>query len=303
MCLKENKLTAKESSLSFMLGFIFFQLFGLVFASLVLTIGSFFANTETITNFLYSNAWGYLLLTLFADFALIITFVLFNKNKQNQIISKPTFKKTFIYIFLAVVAFFMIYPIVCCIDTLLVKLGMPLNEISYNLKEQNFFASFLSLVVLPPICEELLFRGLIFKGLKKYGKAFSVFFTGLFFALFHMSLEQFTNPLLFGMLLSCIMYKENNILYTIVMHATCNLMALLFSYFNVSLVYNHWSYILIAIVLVSVFVACLLTYILKNNKATKKQKLSNNKIYFILCLTLFSILWVAVIITKIVRGQ
>ncbi len=295
-----HKLTAKESAFSFIIGFVFFQLFGLVFISLFSVFGTFIKGTESVTNFLNSNAWGYLLLTLFADLGLVFTFIIFNKNKQNQILKKPTVKKSLLYILIACLAFFMLYPIVCCIDTLLTKLGVPLGEISYNLREQNFFASFLAFVVLPPICEELLFRGLILRGLENYGKVFSCFFTGLMFAIFHMSLDQFANPLLFGMLLSCIMYKENNILYTILMHSTCNLLALIFSYFNISLVYNHFSYIVLAFVLLAIFLTCLLLYLFKGNKQSKKQKLAANQGYFVLSMIVMSVLWVCLVTTKIV---
>ena len=64
------------------------------------------------------------------------------------------------------------YPIVVCFDTLLIKLGITLNTLSYELTTKNYFISLISLVIAPAICEELLFRGIIFSGLKSYGKSF-----------------------------------------------------------------------------------------------------------------------------------
>ncbi len=302
--MQENQCTlnVKDSMLGFILSFVFFQLAAIVFSLLFTTIASAFAKQEWIISFLNTNAWGYLLLSVVANSAMVITFVALNKNKQNKIVSKPKANKLLVYILIAILAFFMLYPIVVCTDTLLAKWNVPLGEIGFRLNKHSLFPSFLALVVIAPVCEELLFRGLIFKGLKNYGKAFSITITALLFTLFHCSLNQFINPMVMGLLLTSIMYKENNILYTIAMHATCNLLAYIVSYFNLSLYYNHFSYIIIAILLFALALTLLIIYIAKNNKNSKTQKLNQNKGFFVFCMALIVLVWLVVIVLKIVEG-
>ena len=299
---KQCTLSVKESMLGFILGLIFFQLSALVFSLLFSTIASAFASPEWTLGFLNTNVWGYLLLSVVANTAIVLTFVFLNKNTQNQIIQKPKFGKTLLYIAITVLAFFMLYPIVVCTDSLLYKLNIPIGEIGFSLNQQNPFASILALVIIAPICEELLFRGLIFKGLKKYGKAFSITISALLFALFHCSPNQFVNPMIMGLIFASIMYKENNILYTISMHITCNLLAYIVTYFNIKLYYNHFSYIILAIILFAIVLTCLILYIIKNNKASIKQKLGQDKGFFAFCMGIIVLIWIIVIVLKIIEG-
>lgn len=295
----ECKLSVKESSLAFVLGFIFAQVSVLVLVILVGIIASPFVAFEKINNFFYNNAWGYLLSTIVLDLALFGVYFYFNRKKENKIVSRPTAKKTLFYFLLTVATFFCLAPFINCFDTFLTKIGIELNEISYELNTKSLFPSLLSFIILPPIFEELLFRGVIFKGLKPYGKAFSVFFSGLFFAIFHMAIDQLIYQLLFGMLLAIIMYKENNILYTILMHATNNLLAFLFTYFDVALMVNHWAFILLAILLFVAFVALIIFALFKGNKTSKQTSLGKNKIYFIACLAIMIIVWIVLILTSV----
>lgn len=295
----ECKLTAKESSLAFVLGFIFAQVSVLVLIVAVSIFASPFVGFEKINNFFYKNAWGYLLSTIMLDLALFGVFFYFNRKKENKIVAKPTSKKILIYFLLAVATFFCLAPFINCFDTLLTKLGITLNDIPYKLNAKSIFPSMLSFVILPPIFEELLFRGVIFKGLKPYGKAFSIFFSGLFFAIFHMAIDQFIYQLLFGMLLAIIMYKENNILYTILMHTTNNLLAFLFAYFDLSLMVSHWAFILLAIILFVAYVTLIAFVLFKGNKNSKQISLGKNKIYFLASLAIMIILWIVIILTTI----
>ena len=293
----ECKLTVKESSLAFLLGFVFCQLTVAVFAVFATVIGSFFTDAENVNIFLYSNPWGYLLTSLVLDLGLVGVFLVFNRNKQNKIVEKFSAKKGAIYFGIAVVSFFLLYPIITCLDDMFVRWGTPLNTISYEMDTQGLIASIFSLAILPAICEELLFRGLIFKGLKAHGNAFAILISSLFFALFHMSIDQLVYPFLFGMLLSCIMAKENNILYTIIMHLTNNLLSLFISYFNINLVWSHYSFIVYAFILLAVYLTLIILAISKVNKNSKSVNLGTNW-YFIVCLTCMIILWIAMNFAK-----
>ncbi len=294
--MEKKKLTIKDSSIAFLSAFLLSQL-----AIVIVTIIAIFickiANINTEYQTFFNTSYGYLILASVMYLVILLTFVFINKNKDNKIIYKPNIKKLLLYVVIAILSFLLLYPIITIVDSLLVDLGISLNTIPYELNTPNYFISLISLVILPAICEELLFRGLIFKGLKPYGKVFSIIMTSLIFSLYHMSIDQTIYPFLIGLLLSVIMYKENNILYCIAIHFTNNFLSLTLSYFNINLSYNHWTYILIAIILFIAFITTMLYFTINGYKNVEKEKITiEGKSYFSICLVILIIIYLLSII-------
>lgn len=290
--MKEHKLTIKDSALSFLIGFLLCQL-GVVVATCITFIIYKLSNLDMdfFKPFLKS-ATGYMITALALYAVMLLVFFYFNKGKENKITQKPQLHKLLIYVLIAIVSFVSLYPIVICVDSLLVKCGIELSTLTYELTTKNYFISLLPLVIAPAICEELLFRGLIFSGLKKHGKCFSILLTSLMFALFHMSISQTIYPLLMGMLLTVIMFYENNIYYCIAVHMTNNFLSLTLSYFKISLIFKHWTYILLAIVLFTIFLSIMLYFTIRKNGSNSKEKISKYEMsYLLAAIIIMSILW------------
>ena len=149
------------------------------------------------------------------------------------------------------------------------------------------------MVIAPAACEELLFRGIIFQGLKQHGKTFAITISSLMFCLYHMAISQTLYPILIGLLLGVIMYYEENIYYCIALHLTNNLTSLTLSYFKINLAFSHWSYIILAIILAIVFISTILYFTIKNNQTSEKQPIEKReKIYLITSLVVMTILWI-----------
>lgn len=92
----------------------------------------------------------------------------------------------------------------------------------------GFWGAFMKVVVVAPIVEELIFRGVIMHGLmRNYSKFTAIFFSGLLFALFHLNPWQFPATFVLGMILGWIMIRTRNILLCIGGHAINNLLVLL----------------------------------------------------------------------------
>ena len=287
--------SAKDSALAFICSFIFYQLALFVFAFISLSIASMFnSNASQFESFL-DSATGVLLQTIVTDITLLLVFLFFNIKKDNKIIEKPKTNKIFIYILIAIVCFFAINPFLCCIDSLLLEWGVTLKEFPYTLTNKNLVLSIFSFAILPPVFEELLFRGLIFKGLKKHGKVFSIMLTSIMFAIFHMSYQQLIYPILFSMLLSVIMYYENNIIYCIIIHAVNNFLSLMLAQFDITLFVQHWAFVLFAILLVVIYLVVVLYFVIKNNKAQEKQPIGKqNLFYLLLSLLIMIVIWVII---------
>ena len=172
---------------------------------------------------------------------------------------------------------------------------MKINTIPFKLNTKNYLILITPLTILPAICEELLFRGLIFKGFKKHGKIFSITISALMFSIFHMAISQTVYPILIGLLFGVIMFYENNIYYCIVMHFINNFLALTLSYLKISLVFNHWTYIILAIILFIAFLCTTLYFILRNDKKIEKEPIdTKNKIYLAISLGVMILFWIAV---------
>lgn len=293
--MEQKKLTVKDSSIAFLSSFLLCQLGVVVVTILTLIFYNLFNPQSKAFNIFINSALGYLITSLSLYFVMLLIFFFFNRNRDNKITQPINLKKLAFYILIAVTSFFALYPIIVCFDSLLIKCGIKLSGITYELTTKNYFISLISLVLAPAVCEELLFRGLIFKGLQKYGKTFSITITALMFSLFHMSISQTLYPILMGLLLTVIMFYEQNIYYCIAVHLTNNFLSLTLSYFKINLIFKHWTYILLAIILFLIFISTILIITLKNNKKIEKQKLSKiEKIYLLTTLVIMLILWIAV---------
>lgn len=291
--MNSNKLTIKNSSLAFVIGFLLCQtsvILAVCFSYIGYRLLNF--NPDEFDSFL-NGSIGYMIQILTLYLTMLLVFLFFNKGKENRITQKVKIKKVLLYICVAIISFLTLYPIITCFDSFIIKLGARINTLSYPLTTKNYFISLISLVVAPAICEELLFRGLIFKGLKKHGKIFSVLISSLMFTLYHMAISQTLYPLLMGLILGVIMYYEDNIYYCIAVHLTNNFLSLTLSYFKINLIFNHWSYIVLAIILLVGFLAIALSFVVKNRKQQEKQTLSKtDKHYLFLSLGIMIILWI-----------
>jgi membrane protease YdiL (CAAX protease family) len=81
----------------------------------------------------------------------------------------------------------------------------------------------LKVVIIAPIVEEMIFRGVIMHGLmKNYSKFTAVFVSALMFALFHLNPWQFPATFILGLLLGILMVRTRNIWLCIAGHAINN---------------------------------------------------------------------------------
>jgi len=94
----------------------------------------------------------------------------------------------------------------------------------------GLFVGVLIIGVLAGICEEILFRGVIQRGLEKFGAAKSILITAVLFGLMHMDFQRFLGTFLIGILLGYLTYKSNSIFSSIFAHFTNNTIAVCLTY-------------------------------------------------------------------------
>lgn len=95
------------------------------------------------------------------------------------------------------------------------------------------FLMLLYSVLLAPLFEEILFRGLLFNQLRRYGRCFAILITALLFGLMHTNVLQFIAAVLLGLLLAWIR-ECYGLPYAILLHISNNALAILFNNFHSS---------------------------------------------------------------------
>jgi len=87
---------------------------------------------------------------------------------------------------------------------------------------------FVTVSVLPGICEEMLFRGTIQSSFRRVKSTVAtVLIVGALFGLFHLSVYRFVPTMILGAGLTYVMVQTGNLLYTMVLHAIHNLIGIL----------------------------------------------------------------------------
>lgn len=89
--------------------------------------------------------------------------------------------------------------------------------------DYGIYGAILKVVIMAPVIEELIFRGVIMHGLmRNYSKFTAVFVSALMFALFHLNPWQFPATFILGIVLGILMVRTRNIFLCIIGHAINN---------------------------------------------------------------------------------
>jgi membrane protease YdiL (CAAX protease family) len=99
----------------------------------------------------------------------------------------------------------------------------------------GFFGVMLVIAVFPSVLEELVFRGLLLKGLKPCGEVVAVFVCGALFALYHQKPEQTVYQFCCGAAFALVALKSGSVLPTVVAHFLNNAWILVMTKFSLTL--------------------------------------------------------------------
>ena len=103
----------------------------------------------------------------------------------------------------------------------LFSLGAASNPLDDILMDVDFM-TVLTMVVIAPVMEELLFRKLLLDRLTTFGERGAILFSALAFSLFHGNLYQIFYAFGIGVLFGYLYVRTRRIRYTVIMHAVIN---------------------------------------------------------------------------------
>ena len=135
---------------------------------------------------------------------------------------------------------------------LIEKMGLHQDNSGYAAALGSGWKLFLLTVILAPLAEELLFRGIILKRLRPYGEAVAVLATAILFAMQHTFIIQVGHTFLSGIILAVVTLKFG-LLWSIMIHALNNFLAV----FAINAVQNEISWLMSTIDVVYVVLGLL----------------------------------------------
>ena len=197
---------------------------GMLLAPLLLVTGK---NTNT----------QIILLVLFyiGAFSLVFIYV-----KQKFTIQKEDFTLQFKKQPLLVFFFLLIITVLTAIIIKPISSSIPLpsflndmpDEVAMGAMEFSDVIFLLLIVIAAPVCEEILFRGVIMDGLlrNKMNPYFAVFWSSLLFAVMHLNPWQGVTAFILGTLLDWVYYKTRSLWACIFIHAVNNGYVMLMAY-------------------------------------------------------------------------
>ena len=277
--MKRTKYYFKDFSIVFI-----FAVIGFLLASVILSqIISLIANAEGV-NFIdvSSRPWAIYLNAFLTEFAYFLIFIIYSKLHKIDIknatsLTIPKLNKRtnialpFIVSLLTFVTFFCSLNFINMITHFLSQ-GLVAPTSSVPLANfGQFLLSILFFAVVPAVVEELLFRGLIFNGLKNsFNAKVAVILSSIIFTLIHFSIFQTVYQLILGVVLSLILLFTNSLLLTMLMHFLNNFLIVFISYLSQGKsVFEFANFgvleivLSIVIFLVGVAIVCLIFYFVK----------------------------------------
>ena len=139
---------------------------------------------------------------------------------------KINFMQSLLILAISVIAIFGFSPITSSFSDFLTNIGYTSSSsIDVNTWGKYILFVFLMAIV-PAFCEEVLFRGLIYNGLKKWNSMGAVFISSLFFMLMHGSPDQTVHQFLLGIILALLVDATGSLWASILLHFFNNFIAL-----------------------------------------------------------------------------
>ena len=281
--MQKNDFSVNDSSFAFILSIVIPN----ALAFLIIIFSSVFISPENLENTLFYK----ILATILSQISFFIVFLIITKKSKvsfkNVKFNKISFKNIIILILISLSCLFLISPIINVYDSFLTSVGIKASELPIAInKPINLIYLIFSLGILAPICEELLFRGIILQGLKEKGTIKAVLITSLMFMLMHLNLHQTIYQFVLSIIMCFIYLYTNSIFSTIFVHFINNTLVLLINYFSPQLFdykFLSTNYIILALVLFvfGIYVIYNLVKLLNDKKNNNKHSLKQENINII----------------------
>lgn len=208
--------------------------------------------------------------------ALIIFITAFKKRKKyipkEKITMKKDPQKTIIYILAAVSTAILSGFAAIAIEKFVKVPDGGINTISEMIYSGAAILSVITVVILAPILEEIIFRGIIFNKLNsKMNTTAAIIISALVFGIFHMNIVQGLNAFVIGIVLAFIYAKTHNLYTCISIHFINNLLSVITQRINYAVNGAYTSDTLASVILQVLIIAITMILIITNKQVLKEK--------------------------------
>lgn len=164
--------------------------------------------------------------------------------------------------------------------------GTTIPTADFSVDKTNFYAIILTilyLVVVAPVSEEIVFRGLTLKALSPFGRKNAIILSAVLFALMHKNIPQAVGAFAIGIIFAIVDIKADSIVPSIIMHSLNNMLPCLVninSSANSMVIKVIYNFLVYAIVLLGITIAILKgkqLFSIKEEIENEKSSLSDNR--------------------------
>lgn len=199
---------------------------------------------------------------------------------------KLCFVKTFkpfalvVAILLSVGMFFGLGFVNGAFSSMLEKAGLNVSSISLPLENAGHLILFsIVLALIPAVCEELFFRGLMLNALKNVKVVYAAIYIAISFALYHCSLTQFIYQLIYGAGFTLLAIYANSVIPCILVHFINNLAIIILEYCKIGINLYNPIFIVLGLISLAGFLTVIIISLKKREKNLGVEKNSAAKFY------------------------
>lgn len=159
---------------------------------------------------------------------------------------------------------------------------LPINHVLGDYEEvQNYllggsvFINVLTIAIVVPVLEEIIFRGIVYNRLKlMMGRNMAVITASIMFGVYHMNLLQGIYAFLFSLLFIFVYEKYHNIIAPILMHMVANGLSVFLTYTKINEFFNKKLVVYIMVMLLEFIITGIIIFIVH-----KRQKSNVGDMY------------------------
>ena len=212
------------------------ELMGIIFLAIAIYHGKIvISNSSDVVKFVSQYA---LLMTFFATLvtAPVLILIKCRDLKQQRAIGAYGYKSESFFKYLLIIPFSIVFVytgnvLVHIFETLIPSMADSFENTAKSIYGANIYLQIITVVILGPIVEELVFRGLMYIRLKRmFGIGISSLVTGLAFGIFHGNISQGIYAFLFSYAAIFLYEKYKNIYAPIIFHMTANAFSVLVTF-------------------------------------------------------------------------
>lgn len=263
------------------------------------------SNQELINSSLFSMLGNLFVVFSSLVITMIIAITAMNIDFSEMLLPKKTHVKQAVKWFPVCMVINLAASALVAYFTLFMKsAGLTVPETDFTINQASGLTVFLQVlyvIIIGPIAEEMIYRGVILTLLKPFGKWLAVFFSALIFGLMHGNIPQAVSAFAGALVYGLIAVHCNSIIPTILIHMANNAVASYLDFCDVFVWPEVIYYIcIIAIILIGVYVFLTRYYQLKIGPEPQGVLTSGQK-YCTVFFNVFMIVYFLMILWRFIR--